>query len=429
MILCIYECSKNELGLIIALYFATLLCTIFSSLKSFSYKKQKLYIYSNVIFFFVLLIILPSLLEINYAYFNIKGTELSLISTIISQFFVWPLFILCVVIILFSIYSISYFYIKETKNFSFFTVKKAIENLPTGLLFYDSNGSIALSNRIMHTLSLELCSKDLQNGIEFKTDLKNLGEYPVFCLEDGSVWQFSQSTVSIEKQLFTELRADNISELYYLGKSISEANEKLKKEQIRLVEHTKKINEYISEEESLRVKMLIHDDFGELIAVTVRNYEKGLKREKKQELLLSWKKLINKFDSLFDSDDVEKFSLAKIYYFAKQLHCELIIEGRLPDNEQKKELIFTALYESLKNAVYHAKVDILKVSVTEECESFIISIQNKNTNNLLNVQEGGGLSALRDKIEKEDGIMTFTCNEYITLKIVLNTTKKEKSNV
>lgn len=436
--MCIYDCAKNEIGFIIALFFVSLLFNIFSSLTSLSYRKQKLYICINVIFFSLILAILPSLLDINYSYFNIKTTELAFWSTRISQLSVWVLYPLCFVIISFSIFAICYFRMKVTKNFSFFTVKKAIENLPDGLMFFDSNGFIALSNRIMHTLSFELCFKDLQNGIEFKNDLENLeksdacvihDEYPAFCLEDGSVWQFSQSSVSIDGQMFTELRADNITELYYLGKSVRDANEKLKQEQTRLVEHMKKINEYISEEESLRVKMLVHDDFGELIAVTVRKYENGVDREQKQELLSLWKNLIDKTNHFFDSKDFEKFSLAKIYYFAKQLNCDLIIHGSLPTNKPIREIIFTALYESLKNAVYHAKVDVLNISITQENNSCEIIIQNKNTNNLLDICEGGGLSALRKKIEKQGGSLTFTCNELITLKILFNTPDKEGPNV
>ena len=424
----IQSLSVEVRGFIVTLAFITLTLVTICLLLSFAQIKQKKHMILSMIIFLLNGINLAVLMEWNRVCWNKKIENISSIARWVNELPYYLEYVFLLVSVCVSFYQI---YVAKNfgkKYFSSTTVREAIENLPTGLAFYDESGFLYLSNRIIHKLSIELTKKDLQNGLELQNDLMLLqsshhcvvkGDEPAFTLCDNSIWQFSKSLIEIENKSYIELRADDITEIYHLSDDIRVVNESLGEEKNRLAEHMKNIGKYISEEETLRVKMAIHDDFGELIARTVRAYERRAMKAEKEEVITAWSKLGQKMSRLRTLDSAETNNLENIYAVAQKLNCKVELVGTLPEGFPNTQLIIMAIYESLKNAVYHAKVDEITVTIKEEENDIITTIYNEDKTNPIQIIEGGGLTALRQKVEKAGGMMEIICENGVTLRIKL----------
>ncbi len=330
-------------------------------------------------------------------------------------------YILFALSVAFATYEFSFMY--RCAKRGVINIKGAIENLPTGLAFYNQTGILSLSNRIMHTLSYKLTGKDLQNGLELQNDLKTLqgdvccvmsGEEPAYLIEDAGVWRFSRSCVKIDSVEYVMLKADDITDAYRLADNIQTANARLLREHEWLCEHMKNIEQLISDEETLRIKMALHNDFGELIALTVR----AICSDEKEEIIKKWEELTHKMTAPAIFGKKGEYSIENIEAFAQKLGCDLEMFGKAPQDPQVHAIFTVAIFETIKNAFYHAKPGKITVTTTHNDDKIIVIINSDNTKKLTDIVEGGGLGAIRKRVESVGGEMTLTCEQSISLKII-----------
>ena len=78
------------------------------------------------------------------------------------------------------------------------SIKEAVDNLPSGVCFFDKNGFVVLCNRTMYRLAFAITGRDLQTFSELENALRNLPEGALahrdgdtFLLPDGTAWRFS----------------------------------------------------------------------------------------------------------------------------------------------------------------------------------------------------------------------------------------------
>ena len=401
--------------------------------------RHKLRLFFSLIIFILTIINLGTLMELNRLHYN----ELVLVQTsiIINKIPHCLQYIYAIFIASFSIFNIYKLIHISKGEISNNTVKEAIENLPCGLAFYDRSGYIYLSNKVIQNLSLELTSKDLQNGNELWDDIINLknnndkineNEYIVIT-ENKIVWKIFKDSINIDGMIYKKIQADDISDVYNLSIELKNKNKCLKNDQKKLIEHMENIDKYISEEESLRVKMMVHDKFGELITLTNKMYKENLENKDKKFLIENWDILNRKMEHLLVFENSEEYSLEKVLYFAKRLDCKINLIGKLPNDVTNRKIIIYALNEMMKNAVNHVNAKTINIKIEEEKEEekekqkITIIIQNENKNKIDKIIEGGGLSSVRNKIEKVNGIMEIICDENIILKIILNKNMEEKN--
>ena len=85
----------------------------------------------------------------------------------------------------------------------------------------------------------------------------------VFYFQDGSVWMFQEYHLT-EPSLkgYVQTVALDVSEIYYNSEEIKRNNEKLAKLNQKLEEMYERIGDEIREQETLSMKMQVHDNFG-----------------------------------------------------------------------------------------------------------------------------------------------------------------------
>jgi len=82
------------------------------------------------------------------------------------------------------------------------------------------------------------------------------------------------------------------------------------------------------------------------------------------------------------------------------------IEGELPNDEVIQRLFVQSAAEALTNAISHAGAKTLFVRLSVDAECYTARLSNDGERPTGKIVEGGGLSSLRRKIEREGGGMT-----------------------
>ena len=328
-----------------------------------------------------------------------------------------PIYVLVISVILLTVYLILAIRReqKECNNtLSPWSVYEAVNNVPCGVCFSDAFGRIILSNVKMQELCRILTGNYLQNFEIFRNAInsepvqKNIvklnSDSNVFYFPDGSVWMFQEYQLK-EPDLkgYVQTVAINVSELYYNNEKIKSNNEKLEQLNQKLEEMYEKIGDEIREQETLAMKMKVHDNFGRSLLSIRRILEKKeepdnmrvqLETLKQQVYILTSSTADNKEDQY---EDTEKH--------ARELGISIRIQGNYPDDLIYGWLTDRALRECVTNCARHAHGTAVYVEIKRNMDGYQIQITNDGEPPLKNAKEGGGLSALRKAVEAEHGTM------------------------
>ena len=328
-----------------------------------------------------------------------------------------PIYALVISVILLTVYLILAIRReqKECNNtLSPWSVYEAVNNVPCGVCFSDALGRIILSNVKMQELCRILTGNYLQNFEIFRNAInsepvqKNIvklnSDSNVFYFPDGSVWMFQEYQLK-EPDLkgYVQTVAINVSELYYNNEKIKSNNEKLEQLNRKLEEMYEKIGDEIREQETLAMKMKVHDNFGRSLLSIRRILEKKeepgnmrvqLETLKQQVYILTSSTADNKEDQY---EDTEKH--------ARELGISIQIQGNYPDDLIYGWLTDRALRECVTNCARHAHGTAVYVEIKRNMDGYQIQITNDGEPPLKNAKEGGGLSALRKAVEAEHGTM------------------------
>lgn len=142
-------------------------------------------------------------------------------------------------------------------------VQESLDNLPSGIVFFDGNGMPKLMNRKMYQICQNLTGRDIQNITELEEALghplkENVFydvDLKVYCFADGSVWKFSEKEIiTTAGDHFFQVLASEVSELYRNKVLLKEENQKLQEMSVAMKELSKNVITLTREEEMLFMK-------------------------------------------------------------------------------------------------------------------------------------------------------------------------------
>ena len=120
------------------------------------------------------------------------------------------------------------------------SVKEAFDHLPSGVCFFNKNGTLTLCNHQMYQVFFDLTGKDLQSLPELQELLESQADgsrrdTDVFLLDDGHAWRFAQEQITTQDgSSYTQVTASDVTELYFRQKELEEDNKKLKEDAERI---------------------------------------------------------------------------------------------------------------------------------------------------------------------------------------------------
>ena len=264
-------------------------------------------------------------------------------------------------------------------SLSYWSVNEAVNDVPCGVCFSDPFGRIVLCNTKMQELSRIMTGSYLQDYDALRKAMSGEPESEglcrlskdsnVFYFPDGSVWMFQEySLQEPDCAGYLQTVAVNVSEIYYNGEKIRANNEKLEILNRKLEEMYEKIGDKIREQETLGMKMQVHDNFG--------------------RSLLSIRRILERKE---DPDKMDKqLSVLK--------HLVYILTGSAVESME----------EVYKDTVRHAEELGIYVQISgttsstyidKNADEYTVQITNDGEVPDKNAEEGGGLSALRKAAE------------------------------
>lgn len=322
------------------------------------------------------------------------------------------------------------------KNISAWSVKETMDDVPCGVCVSDSWGRIVLSNKKMRELSRMLIGAVLQNYEDLKQVLDGnksvqgvtrlSPENSVLYLPNGTVWMFQNYMLTEEEVAgYLQTVAFDVTEIYFNSEKIRMKNEKLKLLNQKLKKMYEQIDESIREQETLKMKMQVHDSFGRSL-LTIRHMLEGNKEPDYMKNQLEILKQSVYILSGIMQDDTEKQYEEAIKH-AEKLGVSVEIEGELCDEYQVALITDKAIRECVTNCIRHAHGRRVYVQSHKIRDGWKVCITNDGERPKEGCREGGGLSALREVVERDGGEMTtkFEPEFLLALKLPFSETEEE----
>lgn len=308
------------------------------------------------------------------------------------------------------------------------SVKEAFDNLPSGICFADRNGTIILCNRQMHRLCRDLLGTDLQHIEELRRALKSpragvkaVGEgAPLFLFPDGKLWQFAESTVTdLDGSQYTQVQAMDVTELQEKRAELEQENRALAEANARARQLYLELDQIVREKGRLAMKMRVHDELG-LSLLSTRNL---ISRESSLEELRKggqrWEQVLRMMDIVGTEPPAPVNSLAELIASAADIGVQVCVRGELPPSGENARLLIAAMRECVTNTVRHARGSKMDVALTQAEGTCGMAITNNGQKPEGAIIEGGGLSALRRRIESLGGLMTVESRPEFCLTVTL----------
>lgn len=305
-------------------------------------------------------------------------------------------------------------------------IQESLDNLPSGIVFFDGNGMPKLMNRRMHQICMNLAGGDIQNITELEEALsKPLKEQvffdddlKVYGFSDGSVWKFSEKEIiTTGGDRFFQVLASEVSELYQSKVLLKRENQKLQEMSAAMKELSKNVVTLTREEETLSMKMRVHDNLG--YSVLAAQWMLMRESEEDRDVFLSqWKQTLDLLNK--DNESVEDEQLHRqVQDRAKFLGVKIIYTGEKIWESHIFRLLDIILLEALSNCVRHAGASELYVKFGSAEHEWGVVITDNGQKPEKNIKEGGGLSGIRKKVEQCGGTLRICSDPIfsITVKI------------
>lgn len=170
----------------------------------------------------------------------------------------------------------------KRKKLGLFSIKEAFDNLPCGVAFFNHKGLPVLCNKRMQELSFEIYGKDLQSVFELEEGIESLsvkGQKDVFAVGNG-VYRYERKQSRGEDGERTQIVIFDVTDLKEKQNQLLQRKKELQEIKAHLRELSKKIYDIVREEETLALKIKLHDDLGKGILLAKKRLTKTLRRRK-----------------------------------------------------------------------------------------------------------------------------------------------------
>ena len=306
-------------------------------------------------------------------------------------------------------------------------IKESFDNLPMAVCIFDSRGLVRLMNRRMLAVTAALLGSGVQTLDELQAALAQppegivrLKNAPsVYRFPDGAVLRFVQEQITdAEGACYQQVTAADVTELVARQNQLAEENERLADANRRARRLLEQMPEIVREQEILAMKMRVHDDIGHSILAARQALLGGADLDEMRRSAAVWEKSV---DLLHRANAAEATEDPLVYARrrAEALHVRLLLRGAVPQTEENRELAALAIRECLTNCVRHAGASELYVSAHSDGGCCIVTITNNGTPPAGEITEGGGLSALRRRIERSGGVMEISSAPCFALRVTL----------
>lgn len=309
-------------------------------------------------------------------------------------------------------------------------IKESFDDLPSGLCFFNRNGLLKICNRKMYDLMIKIAGIEIQEIGAFKHSLENPSVEGVHVingvhhLNDGSAWYFVSNEIEdAYGNRYTEFIAYDATELYEKKIEFENDNQRLKKMTNQIRKLSSNVAVAAREEELLALKMRVHDQMGRSLVAAHRILAQNKSMDNANEIMSEWHKAVELLEKAGVATS-ENDMLTELKEISKGM-IEIIVDSDLPEDEEAAYIIVSAIRECVTNAIRYAEASELYVKISIVHGNAEVIITNNGISPAETIEEGGGLSTLRNKVESNGGFMEITSIPVFELKITVPLNKEE----
>lgn len=313
------------------------------------------------------------------------------------------------------------------------SIKEAMNLLPTGICYFNSDGTVKLANTQIYQLFRILAHKDLQKFSELRdalhTSIQNgvirlAGKKDTYIFPDGKVWDYRENEVrDRDGKIYIEAVFMDVTKQYHEKINLTKQTEKLKEISRELRYLSDNVLILTREREVLAAKTKLHDQMGAGLTAIRQNLLQGSEDYSDAVRLLcqAVNAIWNDNQQTFGEGEFEQF-----LQDAKTLGVKIECLGSLPKNEDYANIYILAMRECLTNGVCHAGATELFITMQENNDFYRIRITNNGAAPEKEVVPKGGLYNLSRHIFDHSGEMQIQSIPYFALTITFQ--KKERKN-
>ena len=292
-------------------------------------------------------------------------------------------------------------------------IKESFDSLPIAGCFFDKNGVVRLINRRMLAIANWLRKGGIQSLAEMQSAL-HAPPANVCCLDlrlriyrfpDGKALRFAQEQITTKAGVrYTQITAADVTELIRKQNQLKAENAKLAEANERLRLLLVQMPEIIREEETLSMKLRVHDDIGHSILAARRVLLQNTDQKEIHATAALWEQSIS---VLYRSSQMKAQSepLKTAKERAEKLGVRVLLAGDEPQTQWIRALSALAICECAANCVRHADGTELYVRFWQKPDCTEVALTNNGAAPKEKITEGGGLSMLRQHIEEAGGKM------------------------
>ena len=310
------------------------------------------------------------------------------------------------------------------------SVRQALDNLDSGILFADATGRTVLVNRTMNRLAETLTGSDPQMLGELEAALRapgadsgveKLSDAPTLCrFPDGRVWRFQTVPLSDPALAgFTQTTAQDLTEPVEINERLARENAALHEANLKMNRMLARIADRIREEETLNLKMRIHDEIGSSL-IALSELAAGGDTTDTDRQMRTLQDAVRCFSG---SRGALPDACEDVCRRAEEMKVSLTLDGYLPESENAARLIVAAARECVTNCVRPAQGSRVSVAIRSRSGVCTVTITNDGAAPTGPITEGGGLSALRRSVERAGGEMHIAWSPRFAL--ILNLPERE----
>lgn len=305
------------------------------------------------------------------------------------------------------------------------SIREAVNQLPSGILFCESDGCVVLINRTMMRLMTALTGRFWVNAVRFRTHLLSgrlepgcakvgLPDESVFSLPDGRLWLFKMERISRGHQSYIQYTAFDVSEEWRLVEQQKAQQEDLDRHSQALKRAIENIQSDVLIESRIQMQNHFHNVLGQRIAWLLRALQD--QTELDEQLLRTFEKDLP--NAIWEAElERPECRLERLVCTMEQMGVDLSLSGALPsDDPAAADLFVEVLTEGVTNAVRHALADRIEACFGADGRS----LQIRNGGNCpQTVQEGGGIGAIRQKVTAMGGCLAIETGSVFIIKATL----------
>ena len=294
--------------------------------------------------------------------------------------------------LLYEVISFIYMYFKYIKKekINQFSIKKVIDSSDFGILVLKGNKRVLINNTMYAILNkLNIRTNYIANIIK-QSEEQMEGNYVVKVEEKYYLFIINQN----------EVIAFDITEEYSLKKELDEQNEKIELNNKELVSSMENIENLEKEKNLLKIKNKYHDLLGQNLSVLQQYLNREeIKQENSDEIKFMIKKM---FIDIEDTED-SNTNLQNLIKIHQNNGTNIIIKGKLPENEKQAKVFFEIIREATTNAIKHAGSSKIFVEIKETLEETYMLITNDGKKPNEYITENEGIKGMRRKVEEIKG--------------------------